>query len=155
MIHFSLCLQRVTAFFASTSSKLLCWSSHLKSELLYGCTLRKEGIFQDKAGHCSHIYSLITLRLLHSSSIALKHFGAASMIITLWQYNLWHHSKHCYNYKTSPDKTNSNSKYLWKIRIFTKTSKNVLKKAPTKNNPLKPHMNQKWLAKRSAGCKAI
>lgn len=79
-------------FFASTSFKLLCCSSHLKSELLCCCTLRREGIFQDKAGHCSHFYSLITLRLLHSQSIALKHFGAANMILTLWQYKLWHHS---------------------------------------------------------------
>lgn len=54
-------------FFASTSSKLIHWSTHLKAELMYCCTLRKKGIFQDKAGHCSHFYSLIALRLLPSN----------------------------------------------------------------------------------------
>lgn len=48
-------------------------------------------------------------------------------------YDIIHNT---YNHNTSSDKTNSNSKYLWKIKIFRKTSKKVLKKSP-KNQPLK------------------
>lgn len=71
VIQFGLCLQCVTfCCFANTSSMFLCWSSHLKAELMYWCTLRKKGVFQDKAGHCLHFCSFITLRLL--STYCLK-----------------------------------------------------------------------------------
>lgn len=66
VIQFILCLQCVMTFLQAHPPSFYVEVHTLNQRCWNCCTLRKEGTFQDKAGHCSHVYSLITLWLLHS-----------------------------------------------------------------------------------------